>query len=550
MHRLLGRRLSTQVVIMQIVILVVTIGAGFFVVQRDLRQQADSRYEQQALAVAASLASQPAVIGGVEAGHPGGTVQSLASAAMKATHALFVVITNAQGIRFSHPNPRLIGKPVQDDREPRSTEPFRTGRAWTGVQRGTLGFVAAGKVPLTDHGRLIGEVSVGFPVLDVTRGLSGELRSFAAFMILVLALGVLTALGFARWLKRQTFGLELREIAGLLQEREAMLHGIREAVLGYDKNERVLLANDAAQKLLQLPADFEGRPLREVLPPGRLGDVASGEISGSDLLVLTGGRVLVANRMPIRLAHRRHLGWVVTFHDQTESETLKRDLDAAIGLTEALRAQSHEFSNRLHTLVGLVELKQYKEAIRFVTDVSAARDAMTDELKSSIGDARLVALILAKSSLADERGVELRVAADSQVVGAIVDISEVLTVTGNLIDNAIDATAQQKDTRRVELTIVSASADLLIRVRDSGPGVPDEDRDAIFTDGFTTKSSPTGAHRGIGLALVRQITERRGGMLSVGRDNGAVFTAVLPGVVSSPDAEGHAEARAPAMLPS
>lgn len=311
-----------------------------------------------------------------------------------------------------------------------------------------------------------------------------------------------------------------------------MLHGIREAVLGYDRNERVLLANDAARELLRLPADFEGRPLREVLPAGRLGDIASGEISGADLLVLTDDRVLVANRMPIRVGHRRHLGWVVTFHDQTESESLKRDLDEAIGLTETLRAQSHEFANRLHTLVGLVELGQYDEAIQFVTGVSAARDAMTEQLKAAIGDTRLVALILAKSSLADERGVQLRVAADCQVTGEIVDISEVLTVTGNLVDNAIDATAsQQKEPRWIELTIVSAAADLLIRVRDSGPGVKDDDRDLIFRDGFTTKSSPTGAHRGIGLALVRQITDRLGGMISVGRDGGAVFTAVLPGVL-------------------
>jgi two-component system CitB family sensor kinase len=179
-------------------------------------------------------------------------------------------------------------------------------------------------------------------------------------------------------------------------------------------------------------------------------------------------------------------------------------------------------------------LKQYKEAIRFVTEVSATRDAMTDELKRSIGDARLVALILAKSSLADERGVELRVAADSHVAGAIVDISEVLTVTGNLIDNAIDATAQQRDTRRVELTIVSVAADLLIRV-DSCPGVLEVALEPRFKDGFTTMWAPSGAHRGIGLALVRQITERRGGMLSVGRDSGAVFTAVLPAVVSLPE---------------
>ncbi len=530
MRRLLGRRLSTQVVIMQIAILVVTIAAGFAVVQWNLRRQADTRYEQQALVVAQSLASQPGIITGVEAGRPGGEVQRQAMAAMHSTRALFVVVTNAQGIRFSHPTQRLIGKPVQSDPEPRSSEPFRTGKAWTGLQRGTLGLVAAGKVPLTDHGRLIGEVSVGFPVIDVNRQLTGALRSFAAFMILALALGVGAALGFARWLKRQTFGLELREIAGLLQEREAMLHGIREAVLGYDRSERVLLANDAARELLKLPRDFEGQPLRQLLPPGRLADVATGKVSGADLPVVAGNRILVGNRMPIRVAGRRHLGWVVTFHDQTESETLKRELDEAIGMTDALRAQSHEFANRLHTLVGLVELGQYDEAVRFVTDVSAARDAMTEELRKAIGDAKLVALVLAKSSLADERGVSLRLAEDSQVVGEITDIGQVLTVTGNLLDNAIEATALRRP-GTVDVTIVSAGADLLIRVRDTGPGVPDDAREAIFTDGFTTKASPAGARRGLGLALVRQITEQRGGMISVGRDGGAVFTAVLPGAV-------------------
>ncbi len=178
------------------------------------------------------------------------------------------------------------------------------------------------------------------------------------------------------------------------------------------------------------PPDFLGRPLGELLPPGRLGDIVRGEISGSDLLVLANDRVLVANRRPIRLDHRRHLGWVVTFHDQTESESLKRELDEAIGLTEALRAQSHEFANRMHTLVGLVELGQYDEAIRFVTDVSAARDALTEQLKAAIRDPKLVALTLAKSSLADERGVQLRVAADCHVAADLTDVTPVLTVAG------------------------------------------------------------------------------------------------------------------------
>ena len=548
LRRLLRQRLSTQVVITQVVILVATMAAGFAVVQWNLNRQLDQQYEQRALAVAGSLASQPALQQAVRTGQPGGPspdgpVQRMAMAAMGSTGATFVVITNADGIRYSHPDTTLIGTPVwYGDPEPPASEPFQTGRPWAGIQEGTLGVVAGGKAPIYDHGALAGEVSVGFLTTTVTGQLARALPGLAAYLLAVVAIGALAALGLSRRLKRQTFGLELREIAALLQEREAMLHGIREAVLGYDKNERVLLANDPARRLLQLPADFLGRPLREILPPGRLADVVTGEAQGGDLLVVQGDRVLVANRMPIRHDHRRHLGWVVTFQDRTESETLKRQLDDAIGLTETLRAQSHEFANRLHTLAGLVELGHYAEAIQFVTDVSAARAGLTDQLQAAIRDPMLVALTLAKHSLADERGVQLRVAPDSLVASDIAAASEVLTVVGNLIDNAIEAATLGPQPRWVELTVVAADADLLVRVRDSGPGVPAHLRDAIFKDGVTTKSSRTGARRGIGLALVRQVVERRGGMISVGHDDGAVFTAVLPGIVGTPAADPPAEA--------
>jgi two-component system CitB family sensor kinase len=527
-RRLLRQRLSTQVVIMMVAILVVTMAAGFAVVQWNLRQQVDQYWEQRALGIAQTMTVQPAVIGAVTGGHPGGQVQQLAQAVKRQTGALFVVITNAQGIRYSHPNPALIGKPVYTDPEPAESQVFRTGKPWTGLQHGTLGLVAGGKAPIYDHGRLSGEVSVGFRVQLVYGQVAHALPGLAAYLLAVLALGVLAALGLSRRLKRQTFGLELREIAALLQEREAMLHGIREGVLGYDKNERIVLANDFAKQLLDLPAEFVGRFLRQVVPPGRLAEVVTGEVEGSDLLVLRGDRVLVANRMPICHEGRRQLGWVVTFQDRTESEALKRQLADAIGLTETLRAQSHEFANRLHTLVGLVELGRYGEAIQFVTEVSAARADLTERLQAGIQDAKLVALILAKVSLADERDVRLRVMDDSHVGAPISDVSEVLTVAGNLIDNAIDAAAQADRPRWVELTIVGAEHDLLIRVRDSGCGVPHDMREAVFMDGVTTKSSATGARRGLGLALVRQVVERRGGMISVGHDAGAVFTAVLP----------------------
>jgi two-component system CitB family sensor kinase len=534
LSRLVRQRLSTQVVIMMVAILMITMVAGFLVVQWNLRQQFQDQYEHRALSVAQTVAADQTVARLVTDGHPGGYLQQFAGQVRQETGALFVVITNADGIRFTHPNPKLIGTPVTyNDPEPDISEPFRTGLTWVGLQQGTLGMVAAGKVPLFDKGKLDGEVSVGFAVANISRQMGNALPSLSVYLLVVLAVGVLAALGLSRRLKHQTFGLELDEIAALLQEREAMLHGIREAVLGYDKDERVLLANDEARRLLELPIGYLGRKLRDMLPQGRIAEVVTGEATGSDLLVLHGDRVLVANRMPIRRNQRQHLGWVVTFQDRTESESLKRELAEAIGLTETLRAQSHEFANRLHTLVGLVELGHTDEAIQFVTDVSAARNELTDQVMAAIGEPKLAALILAKVSLADERHVRLRVMPDSHVGQRISDITEVLTVVGNLIDNAIDAAAQHPAPREVELTLVAAESDLLIRVRDSGAGVPHDMREQIFMDGVTTKSSTTGARRGLGLALVRQIVEGKGGMVSVGHDGGAVFTAVLPGCLGA-----------------
>jgi two-component system, CitB family, sensor kinase len=541
------QRLSTQVVLLMVAILVLTMAGGFYVLQRDLRGQLNDQVEHRALSIAQTLAGEQAVAGQAATGRPGGQLQVLATQVRQQTNALFVVITNAQGIRLTHPNPALIGTPITyQDPEPTTTEPFRTGQPWLGIQHGTLGLVAAGKAPLWLNGRLVGQVSVGYAVRKVSQALSGTLLSFILYLLGMLAVGVLAALALARRLKRQTFGLELGEIAALLQEREAMLHGIREAVLGYDTGGRVLLANDAARDLLGLPAEFAGRKLRYMLPSGRLADVATGVVTGSDLLVLHEDRVLVANRMPIT-RNGQQLGWVVTFQDRTESETLKRSLDEVTGLADTLRAQSHEFANRLHTLVGLVELGHYAEAVEFVTGLSAARGELTGQLTEAIGEPKLAALILGKMSLADERGVELRLMPDSRVAQRITAVTQVLTVVGNLIDNAIDAAALGPAPRQVELTLVAAESDLLIRVRDTGPGVPHELRDQIFTDGVTTKSSVTGARRGLGLALVRQITERMGGMISVGQDGGAVFTAVLPGCLDTPVPDGQPSVSQPSV---
>jgi len=530
----MGRRtLSAQILVIQTAVLVLTLSVGFVLAIWYQKGQLDRQYEQRALGVAETVASTASLANAVARGDPNGVVQPMAQRIWRSTGVSFVVVTNAHGIRYSHPNPSLIGKPVDDDPELLASEPYRTGRPWVGMQTGTLGPTARGKAPIfgANH-TVIGEVSVGIPVAQVQDYLASEIPSIAAYMLAALALGAGLSLLLTRRLKRQTLGLELDAIAGLFQEREAMLHGIREGVLGLDTHNRVLLANDEARAMLQLPEDCLGRPVTDLLEPGRLVDVIVGRQEGSDQLVVLEHRIVVANRMPITAERRGHFGWIVTFQDRTEPEGLMRELDAVLGLTEALRAQSHEFSNRLHTLVGLVELGHYDEAIAFVTSVSTSRNDLAEYLLRTIVDPMVVALLLAKTSVALERGVELRVRSDQPFEGGVVDVSDLLTVLGNLIDNAVDAAILGDVERWVEVEFVGFDADLLVRVSDSGAGVLEADRDSIFIDGWSTKESRSGARRGLGLALVRQIVERRGGFVEVSSTNGTVFAVLLPGAVS------------------
>src|SRR5439155_1140678 len=316
-------------------------------------------YEKRSLTIAQSVAGMPSVGDGLRDSDPSRTLQPLAEGIRKASGASFVVIAGANGIRYSHPNPAMIGKPIDED--------FHTvlaGKTWVGVEHGTLGVSARGKAPIFDgQGRVIGIVSVGFLEGTLSQQLAAMLPQLALYMLVALALGVAGSILLARRLKRQTFGLEPGEIATLLEQREASLHGIREGTIATDIEGRITLINDEARRLLRLSGDSVGKPLTDVLPPGRVRDLLIGEVTGADEVVLAADRVLVVSRMPV-VVRGRTIGYVATFRDRTELESLLRELDNARSLTEALRAQAHDFSNRLHTIAGLIELGRQEEAIQ------------------------------------------------------------------------------------------------------------------------------------------------------------------------------------------
>ena len=516
-------RLSTQILLLQLAIIVLTLGTGVAVSILQARAQLDRESGKQSLAIARSVSQIPEVRDAFATPHPERIINPIAERIRVRTDAAFVVVANERGIRYSHPDPAKIGKMI-------STDPSEalSGREYVGVQTGTLGRSVRAKVPIRDRrGDVIGLVSVGILEDAVSAQLRNDLPVLLIPPLIGLGLGVLGSILLARRIKRQTFGLEPSEISTLLEQREAVLHGIREGMVATDPGGRVILVNDEAKRLLELDESIVGRAFADVLPPGHVRDVVEGSVVGPDQVVLVNDRVLVANRMPVTV-RGRDVGAVVTLRDRTELEVLLRELNDVRSLADALRAQEHEFAHRLHVIAGLLELGRYDDAAGFISKSSHVHQELVASVIENVGDPTLAALLLGKAAVASERGIELRVTADSRLPEGYGDPRELVTVVGNLVDNALDSVASVGG-GSISVTLRDEPGGVVVQVRDSGPGVEPELVDEIFRDGFTTKVANGTGRRGLGLALVSQTVRRReGGYITVENDSGALFTAFLP----------------------
>lgn len=521
------RTLTAQILIWMLSILVLTVTMGGMVFTLISNQSLDRQYQLRALGIAASVSQMPQVRAALQAGDPQHTIQWLAAGVVDAAQPAYVVVTDSSGVRFSHPNPALIGQQLE--------EPVAVldGQTHLGVNAGSLGTSANAKVPVrSGDGSIIGQVSVGILVTTEQGDQIREVWLIVGFSAAVLALGVLGSLLLARRIKRVTFDLEPAEIASLLQEREALLHGIREAVVGLDDDGLVTLINEEARRLLNAEPAVVGKPVTDLVPPGRLRDLLTGALPGADQVALTADSLLVVNRMPVVLAGRS-IGSVVTIRDRTETEALIRDLHSVHGLMDAMRALEHEYANRLHVVAGLLEMGEHSKARNYVSQISDTSRSLGEGLRGRIAPPELAALLLAKITVAAEQDVLISVTEDSRLHQTTVSHHALLTIVGNLLDNAVDALANTPMPRLVTIQLDDADG-VFVAVRDNGAGVPAHSIDHVLVDGYTTKEARPGMRRGIGLALVSRIVRRAAGTLDVFPGPGGHFEVWLPADPQAP----------------
>jgi two-component system CitB family sensor kinase len=474
--------------------------------------------KDKVIGIAEAVAHAPTVIDAYGTPNPSAVLEPYAEATRLATHTDFIVVMATDRTRYSHPTRSLIGQPFVG-----TIAGALAGGQVVETHNGSLGESVRTVVPVRNaEGKIIGLVSVGIKTKAISKELVGRLPAVALPTLVALLLAALVSWLLSRRLRRQTHGLGPAEMTRMYEYHDAVLHSVREGLLVVDRGGRVTLVNDEARRLLGLPDEA---PAEDVgLPPEIAGLLASKE-PAADEPILAGDRVLVANQRVIRFEGHT-IGTVLTLRDHTELRALTGELDSVRGLTEALRSQAHEAANRLHTVLTMVELGRTEEAVRLATAELEVAQQLTDQVVGAVSEPALAALLLGKSAQASERGVQLVVDDASRLDGSPLPSRDLLTVVGNLVDNALEAVATTDPPRTVTVLVVESDGQVRVRVADTGPGLDGPDVASAFQRGWSTKREG----RGVGLSLVRQVVERHGGSYDVAaaEGGGAVISVRLP----------------------
>jgi sensor histidine kinase regulating citrate/malate metabolism len=516
MARLVPRSLAGQTFVLQLVVIAVMVVAGSTLAIVDARRDGNAAARQQVIGIANALAESPSTAAAIESGTATAVLQPVTERVRADTQIAFITIMAPDRTRFTHTNPDLIGQPYLG-----TIEPALQGSTFTEVYTGTLGPSIRAVAPVrSSSGAIIGLVSAGITQQTLFARWQDQWPQILLIAVGALAVSLIGVWAIRRRLLRQTHGLAPTELQVMYEHHDAILHSVSEGLIVLDPG-GVALANDEARRLLSLPA---GDIDRHTLPTF----LRSYSPGARDEVHVTGDRVLVVNRSQVP-GNGSPDTEVVTIRDRTELQGALGELDSMKVFTESLRSQAHESANRLHTIVTLVEMGRGDEAVRFATTELELSQQLVDRLSDSVTEPALAALLLGKSSQADERGIALTVTDDTEITSdtdeLILSGQELVTVVGNLIDNALDACDRADPW--VEVTVRQDASHLLIQVADSGPGMDAGEFSRAMQRGYSTKAGGDNGRRGLGLALVAQVVDRHGGTLTAEVTYGSVVTVTF-----------------------
>lgn len=520
-------RLQTAIALMVCIVVILALVVTGILIGKEVSHRKEEDLANQVQATSRIVAQSPSVIEAMTGMRDESEIQTVAEDVRKATGVQYIVVMDMDGIRKSHPDEEKIGKRFVGKDEAGALQ----GKEYLSVAEGTLGPSMRAFVPIHDRdGKQVGAVAVGILMNHIR-----EAVVQSTFIIYIgIGIGILTglfgALLFARRIKRVLFGLEPFEIAGLLEERTAMLESVREGILAINRDGNIIMANAEASRIFRRAGIVEepiGKAVEEILPRSRLRQVLESEHGEFDQELQLNGLVLVANRIPVTV-DGHVVGAVATFRDKTELKQMAEQLTGVKLYADALRAKTHEFMNQLHVILGMVHMGKQDELASYIRRITNNQQMEIGTVSRLVQDPILAGFLLSKWSIARERGVRLEISG-SHSLPRLEDpelVHELVTILGNLIENGFEAVeSEANEAKELRVFLGYDGEKLTLSVEDNGSGIPEDQREAIFDKGFSTK----GDDRGYGLHLVRESVERLGGSLNLtSGDGGTRFSVELP----------------------
>ena len=525
MMKIAGRtlRLQTTITLMVCTVLAIVLLSVYLMFNMKVSEMAKEDLEHRAIVIARTVAGASDVIQALSDAQTrdSGVVQAFAESIRTANGVQFIVVMDKDGIRLSHPDPSLIGQHFIGGDEARAL----SGQESISMAKGTLGKSVRAFSPVTDaDGQLIGAVSVGVSLEDVNLAVRKNRWIIYWGIIVSGILGVSGAVLLARRLKRMMLGMEPDEIACLLEERSAMLQSAKEGIIAVDANGCITLINKEASRLLGVKQ--EGGSSRDTCPMLRLETVLETGETLNDMEIVQEEATLLANVLPVKVRGKT-VGAIATFRDKTEIDVLVERLSGVSLYVEALRAQTHEFMNKLHVLAGLNHMRRYDRLEEYLGGIIEHFQSESGQLVQQVKDPVMAGFLLGKLSQAREAGVKMSII-ESGGLPECSDVNtahELVTIVGNLLDNALEVEAGEQ-CKEITLSFRYEKNWLTVTIADNGAGIPGEILKRMYEQGFSTK----GKARGIGLYLVMRSVRKLEGTLSCNskQGSGTEFIVQIP----------------------
>lgn len=330
-------------------------------------------------------------------------------------------------------------------------------------------------------------------------------------------------------IKRLLRGYEPNTFSAMFTVRENILESLDEGILAVDKDEKIIFINKAAKNILHIQTEhIKGNKIDDISPVLPLKrTLTSGEkYSGISVHPKQDADVL-ADLIPI-MEENSIVGALCILRDRTEYTKMMEDLSGVRYMVESMRANNHDFINKLHVILGLLQIGRVTEASEYITHITAIQQKVINNIVKNIEDPSVAALLIGKYARAAELNIKFTLKSGSKLSRSDISLmsGDLVTIIGNLLDNAMDSMNQNTELpKELSVGIFTNPHAMIISVDDTGTGIPPENQKLIFENRFSTK----GNNRGTGLFVVNNLIKKYNGTISVEseQDAGTSFIVTL-----------------------